>query len=65
MLTLALFMVVGGGGAGNPKTTSSIFSALQASGQLRQVAAPVACVGLGLVVVGLITGVLAGRRNEP
>src|SRR3954451_7786178 len=49
MLLLALSMLIGGGGAGNPKTASSIFAALDASGMLRDVAAPTAFVGLGLL----------------
>ena len=64
-LVLALFMAVGGGGAGNPKTASSIFAAMEASGQLREVAAPAAFVGVGLVIAGLLAGVMAGRGHEP
>jgi cytochrome bd-type quinol oxidase subunit 2 len=63
VLLLALSMAIGGGGAGNPKTASSIFAALGASGQLRGIAAPAALVGVGLVIVGLLTGVIAGRGH--
>jgi hypothetical protein len=64
VLLLALSMAVGGGGAGNPKTASSIFAALGASGLLREVVAPAAFVGVGLVIVGLLAGVMAGRGHE-
>ena len=65
MLLLALSMTIGGGGAGNPKTASSISAAMGASGLLREVAAPVTFVGVGLVIVGLLAGVMAGRGHEP
>jgi hypothetical protein len=61
VLLLALSMTIGGGGAGNPKTASSIFAAFQAGGLLREVAAPIAFAGVGLVIVGLLAGVMAGR----
>ena len=36
----------------------------EASGLLREVAAPAAFVGVGLVFVGLLAGVMAGRDHE-
>ena len=65
LLLLALSMAIGGGGAGNPEAASSIFAAMGASGLLRQVAAPVTFIGVGLVIVGLLAGVMAGRGHEP
>jgi cytochrome bd-type quinol oxidase subunit 2 len=65
ILLLALFMLIGGGGAGNPKTASSIFATFNASGMLRDVAAPTAYVGIGLLIVGLVAGAVAGRVREP
>ena len=65
VLLTALFMAVGGGGVGNPKTASSIFSAFMASGRLREFAAPTAALGLVFVVAGLLAGVIARRSHEP
>jgi hypothetical protein len=65
ILLLALLMLIGGGGVGNPKTASSIFDALEASGMLRDVAAPTAFVGLALLIIGLLVGVVAGRGHDP
>jgi cytochrome bd-type quinol oxidase subunit 2 len=62
LLALALSMVIGGGGAGNPKTALSIFSALEASGLLREFAIRIAVVGLVVLVAGLLAGVIARRR---
>jgi hypothetical protein len=64
-MLLALSMLIGSGGAGNPKAASSIFAALGASGMLRNVAAPTAFVGLCLLIIGLLAGVFAGRSHEP
>ena len=64
-MLLALSMLIGSGGVGNPKTASSIFAALQANGSLRDFAAPTVFVGLCLVIIGLLVGVVAGRSNEP
>lgn len=58
-------MLIGGGGVGNPKTASSIFAALNASGMLRDVAVPTAFVGLSLLGIGLLAGIAGGRSHEP
>lgn len=65
LLLTALFMVVGGGGIGNPKAASSIFSAFMASGQLSEIAAPTAAVGLVFLVAALSAGLIARRIYEP
>lgn len=65
LLLTALFMFVGGGGVGNPKTASSIFSSFMASGQLREIAAPTAGVGLVFLVAALLAHVIARRSHEP
>jgi hypothetical protein len=69
VLLMAFSMAMGGGSGGqNPKTSTSIFYSLQASGQLRGVAAPIALGGVVLVVAGLVAGLMAGlmdRGHDP
>ena len=51
---LTSLVTLGFGGIGNPKSASSIFSALALSGYLRQFAMPLAIFGLCAIIAGII-----------
>jgi len=49
----------------NPKGTTSIYVALESSGHMRWLFMPLLGISVGLVAVGVVLNVIAGRKKSP